>query len=146
VEAVKEVFAIDVGGVLASLQHDGEPMPGALKTLRALEDRFELWVVSQCGKNRALRTAGWLAAYDFPIPDERQIYIRFGEKKAPVLSRIDAAYFIDDRMKHVFPALEVVRRRVFHLAPTADEALAHAPRYKQVADWKAVADLFEVSL
>ncbi len=102
---MRPVFAIDVGGVLASKQHDGEPEPGSLEALVQLSAKFELFIVSMCGKKRETDTKLWLAEHKFPIPPYKQFYVRFSGSKLPVLNRIGAEYFIDDRAKHISAAI-----------------------------------------
>ena len=136
---MKPVFAIDVGGVLASKQHDGVPVEGSLEAVEFLDKHFDLYVVSQCGRNRALMTREWLREWKFPIPELKQIYIPFSETKIPALHQIRARYFIDDRWKHVKPALRLPAiRMVFHLDP---EGLSHADNFQKyvlVKSWEAV--------
>ena len=142
---LKPVFAIDAGGVLANKQHEGAPMEGAHEALWRLSALYDLHLVSQCGQQRRLDTAMWLATHDLPIPPEKQHYVSFKEFKAPVLERIDARYFVDDRMKHVRPALEVPRLiRVFHFAPGFDDVFGEPsdhPKYVRVGDWKEILPL-----
>lgn len=102
-----KVLAIDVGGVLASKQHDGQPVEGSLEAIITLSQYYDLWIVSQCGRNRALKTREWLQEWGFDkyIPREKQVYIGFDEPdKNRVLKEIEADYFVDDRVKHIKPA------------------------------------------
>lgn len=132
----KPVFAIDVGGVLANKHHEGPPQPGVVEILNELAQQYTLWVVSQCGLKRRLYTEQWLAAHSFPIPPERQIYVSFKETKTPMLSAIRANYFVDDRFKHVSPALAVPSMvRVFHFGI---ENLFPVGKYMPVASWRDI--------
>lgn len=139
---MKPVLAIDVGGVLASQQHDGIPQTGSQGALWRLSYAYDLWIVSQCGQKRRLDTAIWLAEHDFPIPPERQIYVSFKETKIEPLHRIKAAYFIDDRMKHVKPALMLpLIQRVFHYAADFDDLMTYPvehPKYQRVLSWESI--------
>jgi hypothetical protein len=131
---MKPIFAIDVGGVLANKHHEGEPMAGSLQAVQQLAERFELWVVSQCGKTRANNTKVWLAEQGFLIPLQRQVYVSFKEEKLPVLRSLGASYFVDDRGKHVVPALHCKTiKTVFHLAP--EPLYEQRSRYKHVTSW-----------
>lgn len=120
---MSKVFAIDVGGVLGSKQHDGSPVPYSLGAVKYLyEAGFELWIVSMCGKQRAIDTVDWLRenGFDRFIPDKRQIYIPFKDKnKNARLNEIGANYFIDDRLKHIVPAFHEVPtlEKIFHMVP-----------------------------
>ena len=88
---MKPVFAVDVGGVLASKQHDGEPVKGAMAALSELQDSFDLQIVSMCGRNRALKTREWLVLNGFDRYFSKQTYIGFDEKnKNRVLRQIEA--------------------------------------------------------
>ena len=107
----KSIFAIDVGGVLASKQHDGEPTIYSLESIQYLSNFFDCWIVSMCGKQRALQTRMWLFREGFErfIPPAKQIYIPFSAgNKNEVLKDINARFFIDDREKHLKPAAELV--------------------------------------
>lgn len=101
---MKQVFAIDVGGVLANKQHEGEAIAGALEAVKKLYASFRLEIVSQCGAKRAADTPRWLQNAGFSPYLAAQTYIGFKKRKTPVLAKIGARYFIDDRLKHVIPA------------------------------------------
>jgi hypothetical protein len=105
----KPVFAVDVGGVLASKQHDGFPIEGAVSALATLSKHYMLWVVSQCGRNRALQTEEWLRDHKMEMffHPEHRIYVSFKENKTEPLRTLKAEYFVDDRMKHCVPAQNV---------------------------------------
>lgn len=139
---MKPVLAVDVGGVLASLQHEGVPREKAAEVLTVLSATYELWVVSQCGKQRAAMTRAWLQDHELPFPPERQRYVPFKEKKTPTLRRINAEYFIDDRMKHVRDALTIkTMRRVFHMPALPRDVpgeIPNDPRYSLVVHWEGV--------
>lgn len=138
---MKPIFAVDVGGVLASKQHDGVPREGALEALADLDSYFTLWVVSQCGKNRALMTKAWLKEWAFPIPLERQIYVGFNENKWEPLRKLKAIYFVDDRLKHVVPALGLpMMYRVFHLPEQVSDRLEapQSEKYRLVTSWAEI--------
>lgn len=142
----KPVFAVDVGGVLASLQHDGMPTMDSLPILHELEPYFELWVVSMCGKGRALHTRHWLKQWMFPFPVERQIYIPFRDKnKNAELKKIGARYFIDDRIKHIAPALNHCPKLVLALHFQFDRPIMPGQvienRYLNVNTWKQVRNI-----
>jgi len=134
----KKVLAIDVGGVLASLQHDGEPVAFSKAAIKALRQKYHIVIVSQCGKNRAAHTKLWLAKHNFGIPLEDQYYVSTKESKAPVLTRLRASFFVDDRFKHVMPALAVpTMESVFHF--TERTPYQTVPfKYRQVGNWKAI--------
>lgn len=135
---MKPVFALDVGGVLASRQHDGQPRAGAIVALAQLHQDFDLWVVSQCGRNRALKTREWIANFGLPIPHAKQIYIPFGKSKVPHLKELKAVYFVDDRIKHVGPALGVSSlKRVFHMPEPGMEleVVSYFDKYRRVDSW-----------
>lgn len=133
----KPVFAVDVGGVLASKQHDGEPMPGVREGLIRLYDKFDLQIVSMCGRNRALKTREWLDHYALAPFFSHQTYIGFEHRnKDKVLREIDAEYFVDDRAKHVRPALMLPRmKKVYHLCPREEAVDTFIRRYVWVSGW-----------
>jgi hypothetical protein len=141
-DAVKKpVFAIDVGGVLASKQHDGLPMEGCAEALHELSTLYDLWIVSQCGRNRALKTREWLDHWLLPIPATKQIYVPFSETKVEPLRKLDAVYFVDDRIKHVVPAINKVPslRCVFHLVgEMKPEFQLQHPKYVWVPTWASL--------
>ncbi len=140
-------IAIDVGGVLASKQHDGQPIDGSMTAIELLDDKgFNLWIVSQCGKARARGTKKWLYDFGFDvlIPEAKQIYIGFDEQnKNRVLRQIKADYFIDDRWKHIRPACDIAKDRAitcFHLTDTP--AWPPVPsNYIHVISWKQIVEL-----
>jgi len=133
---MKPVFAVDVGGVLASLKHDGVPQVGSIGALKYLLPRYEVWVVSQCGFKRARDTAVWLEERGFDIPKARQIYVPFEEHKWPHLKRLGAVYFVDDRIKHVDPAVHYVPslERAFLFGKPPDLKFA-TPKILAVPNW-----------
>jgi hypothetical protein len=125
---IKPVFAIDVGGVLASKQHDGEPVENSLDIIPELANLYDLWIVSMCGTRRAEDTKLWLREWEFDryIPVDHQIYIPFKDKnKNYQLDKIKAKYFIDDRIKHLRPAIQVPSIvKLFHFGDDRAEIYA----------------------
>jgi len=132
----KPVFAVDVGGVLASKQHDGQPLAGCLRYLPLLADKYDLKIVSQCGKNRALLTRQWLGEHDLAKYFSDQIYLGFEFPNKNVhLKKIGARTFLDDRKKHIFPALRL-GIKCFHLGSSEPELVAQGSLYTYVPDWE----------
>jgi len=136
-------FALDVGGVLASMQHDGEPQEGSREFLYAHLDMFEFWVLSQCGTTRKHDTIKWLKEHDFPIPHSRQLYVNFSELKWPDINSFNMRYFIDDPPRHVVPAerscpyVKAFFLFGYHLKS------GFAQRIHITKDWAAVTKFFE---
>lgn len=140
----KPVFAVDVGGVLFNQQHDGEPMRGCREGLLQLTAHFDLKVVSMCGRNTALKTRERLEHHGLSLFFSEQVYLPFGCKnKNEHLKKIGASFFVDDRIKHVRPALVVSgMRHVFHMSFFEERLHTADPRYHWVLDWQ---DLIERS-
>lgn len=105
---MKPVFAVDVGGVLASKQHDGQPMEGSIEGVKRLQEHFDVKIVSQCGLYRQRQTIKWLEEHFPNITLSDQYYIGFDQpNKNKVLKQIGATYLIDDRAKHILPACRI---------------------------------------
>lgn len=109
----------------------------SLEASHILAERFDLWVVSQCGLTRARQTRDWLDKHKYPIQPDRQIYVPFSEQKWPHLKRLGAKFFVDDRMKHCEPAIRYVPtlNAVYwfgHNVPVAIPKIVAAP------DWMSV--------
>jgi 5'(3')-deoxyribonucleotidase len=141
----KEIFAIDVGGVLASKQHDGEPMLGAKDAIDILSDKFELWIVSMCSESMEYKTTNWLYANEFHkyIPRRNWLYIAFERgNKNRALVEIGANYFIDDRIKHIKPAFQVQSlKTLFHFSPQNENMFKfNNNNYIKVYSWMDVLD------
>jgi len=118
---MKPVFAVDVGGVLASQSHDGDPSDDTRVVVRELAIVYDLHIVSMCGRNRALRTREWLTYYGLAEHFKDQHYIGFDKKnKNDVLVKIGATHFIDDRWKHIGPALMLNNVKCFHFCDEED--------------------------
>jgi hypothetical protein len=141
----KPVFAVDVGGVLASQQHDGEPVTDSLAALQLMEPHFDLWIVSMCGVARAQHTKRWLRDNGFGdlFPHDKQIYIGFNhDSKNAALADLNATFFVDDRVKHVRPALGLpLMYCVFHMSPIPHEDMRTHHRYAHVYGWADILDL-----
>ena len=107
---MKPVVAVDLGGTLCDgPQGQSVPMAGSESALAQIESAFEIFIVSQCGLATAEASKKWLADFKFNIPLDHQIYIPFKEcNKNRVLQEINAEYFIDDRLKHIAPATEIL--------------------------------------
>lgn len=135
---MKPVFAVDVGGVLASQQHDGLPAEGVVAALEQLQHHYEFHVVSQCGKTRALDTEDWLHQHGLTKYFETQNYIGFNHHdKNGVLIRLGATVFVDDRWKHIGPAMGIQGMTCFHFneRPVLDVV---GPQYVHTRNWSEV--------
>jgi hypothetical protein len=134
----RPVFAVDVGGVLASKQHDGLPVDGCKNVLRNLHEHFTLHIVSMCGKQRQADTEAWLLQWELMPLFEGRHYLRFAEgDKNRVLRAINARYFVDDRLKHVVPALDM-GVKCFHMVPVATNTGIVRLGYYPVDNWLAL--------
>lgn len=142
----KIVMAVDVGGVLASKQHDGEPASGAKEALSYLSHFCTLHIVSMCGSSRAIQTHDWLSDHDLAGFFATQTYIPFSHvDKNRELQRLGAQIFVDDRLKHVVPALSL-GVRCYHMAPVGaavSEAQQGNPNYVPVPSWASLINHFE---
>lgn len=135
----KQVFAIDVGGVLASQQHDGEPIAGALAALIVLNEVFELQLISMCGPKKATATYLWLRQHGLEQYFKGQTYIPYShQNKNAELVRVKASFFIDDRWKHIGPALEIKGLNCFHLNTLNEKKVSVSPQYNPVETWEEV--------
>jgi 5'(3')-deoxyribonucleotidase len=133
-------IGIDVGGVLANKQHEGKLMPFAAEVLGELATAHKLYIVSQCGKARAEHTKGWLADQGVPIPLPDQFYVGFKEQnKNRLLKRLAIDVFIDDRAKHIRPALEL---RIYCLHFSDSPLDVRSRHYAWVKDWLDVREFF----
>lgn len=130
------VMAVDVGGVLADVRHSGDPMPNALTVLNILEQKgFEIHIVSQCGKQRAIQTKLWLRHHLFNIPSDRQHYVSFKQSKLPVLEKINANIFVDDRLKHIIPACPHISVPILFGSPPQHLVKDKIGWYRVADDW-----------
>lgn len=141
----RQTIAIDVGGVLADKQHEGEPKTGSLSVIARLYQSQDLWIVSMCGKARAVHTRQWLAEHGFEefIPPHKQIYIPFeAHNKNKELNRISATVFIDDRWKHIGPATNIPRLNcILFCAGEGQHEQWHRSNVAVVHGWDEVEDL-----
>lgn len=100
----RPVLAIDFGGVCSvHAQHtDGEHvetrmnMPGCVETLRLLAQRFDLVLVSFCGRSRAVATK---ASVDATVPGlfRDLVFVRNKKDKGIICKTLGASALIDDR-------------------------------------------------
>jgi hypothetical protein len=152
----KEIFAIDVGGVLASKQHDGEPLIGVKDAIDILSEKFDLWIVSMCSESMEYKTTNWLYANEFHkyIPRRNWLYISFERgNKNRALVEINARYFIDDRLKHIQPALDLIHNlKCFHFSDNHNYEISpyvninenNYGNYIRVNNWMDVLDYFSL--
>lgn len=102
-------IGIDVGGVLASLQHEGQYPSDANRVIIELQSLgHRLFIVSQCGKQRQQETRKYLKDNGTPINQDSQYYIDFKVKtKAGLIDKLNLDVLIDDRPKHGFAAINL---------------------------------------
>jgi hypothetical protein len=103
-------IGIDVGGVLADLQHNGPISPDALQVIKQLQDSglYKLYIVSQCNKQRQEQTKRWLEEMKVPIPLSQQYYINFKEPdKGKLAKKLKLNVLIDDSPRHGYVMLQL---------------------------------------
>lgn len=99
---------IDVGGVIirkdySSVEEDSSFDPEktrfvekSLETIAKLSQKYDLYIVSYCGKKREEQTRNALRAVNISIPEEKWYFTRSRQEKGPVCSKLELDYFIDD--------------------------------------------------
>lgn len=107
-------IGVDFGGVLAKHTREGEEdekvikehkdthinMPGAVKYLRKLKDKgHHLYIISFCGKKRALEGRAAIEENGLSDVFDEQIYINNAYKKGHVVSSFGCNFMIDDRLE-----------------------------------------------
>ena len=105
-------IGVDFGGVLAKHSKDGEEnipvaehknthidMPGAIENLHRLKNKgHELFIVSFCGKKRALEGIQQIKDSGLESVFTEQIYIKNPWEKGTVLNKFGCNFMIDDRL------------------------------------------------
>lgn len=105
-------IGVDFGGVLAKHTKSGEEnmpvtehkntkidMPGAVETLQKLKQKgHTLYIVSFCGKKRALEGMEEVKRHHLDTVFTEQVYITNPFEKSTVLSKFGCNFMIDDRL------------------------------------------------
>lgn len=107
-EMEKEKIAIDVGGVLIEKKDKSGPdtnfdlnnikwMPGALEGIKALSQKYNLYVLSFCGKKTERETRLALRKEILPyIPEWKWIFTREREHKVDRMKQHGITTLVDD--------------------------------------------------
>ncbi len=139
-------IGVDFGGVLSV--HDGGNtehkntlinMPFALETLQKLKDNGnKLYLVSFCGKTRAIETKKSIELSGATHLFENQFYVRNREYKADICEHIGCNFMIDDR-EEILDNVIANNKKITTILFGSDHA--NNKKHMCAKDWN---DVFEI--
>jgi hypothetical protein len=156
-----EVLGIDVGGVIIDRKRNDDTdtslfginylnahaVEGAFLTIAALQDRFDIFIVSKCGQNIERKTREWMIHNQFPektgVAMDRVNFCRERADKAPICLRLGVTHFIDDKLEVLSYLKTVPHKYLFNPSPNEVKAYSkHLGDVTTVETWKELKGIF----